>query len=130
MRQIAFGDIVDLDFAPGYANRFPPAQAIFEPAIVPSFVAAWHHKELDFHLFEFAHAEQKVAWVDFVAEGLADLGNPKRQFATGGRQHIAKVSKDALGCFGAQIGKRIAVGHGANGGFEHHVEGACFGQIA
>jgi hypothetical protein len=31
------------------------------------------------------------------------LGNPKRQFATGGRQHIAKVGKDALGRFGAQI---------------------------
>ncbi len=105
MCQIAFGHIVDLDFAPGHANRFPPAQTIFEPAFVPGFVATGHHKVLDFHLFEFAHAEQKVAWVDFVTEGLAYLGNPKRQFATRGRQHIAKVGKDALGRFGAQIGE-------------------------
>jgi hypothetical protein len=36
---------------------------------------------LHLHLLEFAGAQDKVAWRDFIAKRFADLRNPKRQLA-------------------------------------------------
>ena len=87
-------------------------------------------EELDFHLLELAGAEGVVAGGDFVAEGLALLGDAEGDLDAGGVDDVAEVGEDALGGFGAEVDLAGFVLHGAGVGFEHQVELAGLGERA
>ena len=52
-------------------------------------------EELQFHLLEFADAEDEVTRSDLVSERLTDLSHAERQLFAGGTLDIGKVYKDA-----------------------------------
>ena len=52
-----------------------PVAAVVDPVLVPFLIRAGGAEELEFHLLEFAGAEDEVAGRDLVAEGLADLAD-------------------------------------------------------
>ena len=45
-----------------------PLEPFGLPVFVPFRTVSWRNEKLHFHLFEFARAEDEVAWGDFVAE--------------------------------------------------------------
>ncbi len=72
-------------FMPSLANVFflysvalIPLKALIDPLSMPFFIRPRHTKIFDLHLLELAGAESKVSGRNFVAKGLADLGNTKR----------------------------------------------------
>src|SRR5699024_3960960 len=71
-------------------------------------VCRWDEK-LDFHLFEFTRAEDKVPGRDFVTEGLTDLGNTVWWFLALCIHHIQKVQVHTLGGFWSQIVEALFV---------------------
>ena len=86
-------------------------------------------EELEFHLLEFAHAEDEVPGRDLVAERLPDLGDAERRAARGRVEHVLEVGEDRLRRLGSEIGERGAVVHGADSGLEHQVERTRLGQV-
>src|SRR5262245_2715651 len=80
-----------------------PGEALVDPLLMPFFICTWHDEIFNLHLLELARAECKIARCDFVAEGLADLGNPKGQLLAHRLQHVVEVNKNSLRCFWAQI---------------------------
>ena len=61
------------------------------------------NKKLHFHLFKFAHAENKLTCYDLVSESLTGLRNTKWNFHTRCLLHVQKIYKNALRSFGTQI---------------------------
>ena len=96
---------------------------------MPLFILAGFDEKFQFRLFKLAHAEDEVLGGDFVAERLADLGDAERQLARRGIDDVLKLGENRLRGFGAQVGDVVFVDDGADGGFEHQVERARFGQI-
>src|SRR5438876_864776 len=87
-------------------------------------------KELDLHLFEFAAAERVIARIDLVAEGLADLGDAKRQLQPRAIKDIPIVGEDSLGRLRAQVSLIFLIAHRANVGLEHEIELSLLGQFS
>src|SRR5262249_32488171 len=79
-------------------------------------------EKLDLHLLEFTATERVVARIDFVAERLADLGNPERQLQSCAVENIAKVGENPLSSFGTQVSNRRSVLYCPDRRFEHEVE--------
>ncbi|KAF5053164.1 hypothetical protein DSECCO2_401160 [anaerobic digester metagenome] len=99
-----------------------PFKALFLPEFKPLQLSAGAHKILHLHLLKLAHAEDKLAGDYFVAESLADLGNPERDLHTAGLHHVQKVHKNTLGGFRTQKDGIGFLADRAHLGGEHQVE--------
>ena len=84
----------------------------------------------DLHLLELPGPECRVARCNFVAEGLAYLGDAEGELAAGGREHVGEVDEDALGRFRSQVHLMGGVFDRAHEGLEHQAELARVGQLA
>ncbi len=80
-----------------------PALAQLDPLAVPALGLVGRDEELHLHLLELAGAEDEVAGGDLVAEGLADLGDPKGRLLAGEAEHVLEVDEDPLRRLGAQV---------------------------
>ena len=87
-------------------------------------------KELHLHLFEFAHAENKLAGHDLVAESFAGLCNAEWDFHPAGFLHIQEIDKNTLGCFRTEVNHVGILAHRTHLGGEHQVELAHIGPVA
>ena len=99
------------------------------PILEPFEVGAGLAEELQLHLLKLAHAEDKVAGGDLIAEGFADLADAGGDLLAGGAHHILEVDEYALRRLGAQIQFAYAVFVYALEGFEHQVKLADAGKI-
>ena len=79
-------------------------------------------EEFHFHLGEFPGAECKVAWIDFIAEGLASLRNAEGQLLPGGDADCVEVHEYGLACLGTEIGRVLLVKHRTHESLHHEVE--------
>ncbi len=113
-----------------HAEASVPVVAFVAPVVIPFFVVAGPDEEFHFHLFEFERPVSERFGGDFVAEGLADLGDAEGEFAPHGLLDVFEVGEHALGGFGPQVGFVAAGAEGTDVGAEHEVEFACFGQFA
>ena len=97
----------------GQADGDEPVDAGVEPLAVERTPVGIRRDEVfDLHLLEFTGAEDEVARGDFVAKGLADLGDAEGDFNAAGIDDVLVVGKDALGGLGAQVGGGRVVGKG------------------
>src|SRR3546814_3429940 len=80
------------------------------------------HKKLHLHLFELAHAHNKLTRNDFVAKSLPNLGNPKGNFHPAGLLNVQKIHKNALSRFGTQVNHIAISGSCSHLGGEHQVK--------
>ena len=103
-------------------NRLPPAKTGVAPVLIPFGRFTGMNEELEFHLLELTRPERKIARRDLVAEGFADLRNPKRHAHPIAIQHIPELGKNSLGRLRAQIGDRRRVFDRAGCGLEHQIE--------
>ena len=112
-----------------YAQRQQPVFAEVFPVSEPLKVGAGFAEELAFHLLELADAEDEVARGDLIAEGLADLAYAEWQLFARGALDICEVNENALSGLGTQIAGGAGVLGNADGGLEHEVELADWGEI-
>jgi hydrogenase maturation protease len=141
----------------GEPDAFVPADALFDPVLVPDLPApvplgvgeievgvgergdtagerADHFigadEEFEFHLFELAGAEGEIARGDLVPERFPDLGDAEGYFDPGTVDHVLELDENGLGGFGSEISDVLVGTDGADGGIEHEVERAGCGQLA
>src|ERR1043166_1331782 len=140
----------------GQADALIPAQSLLDPVFMPDFPAPVRRgsreigiirdagdgpggllddfvgldEEFQFHLLELARAECEVAWIDLVAEGLADLADAERDLLTRNIKHVLELHEDGLGSFRAQVGHILRALDWPDVGLEHEVELARLGQEA
>ena len=112
-----------------YAQRQQPVFAEVFPVSEPLKVGAGFAEELAFHLLKLADAEDEVARGDLIAEGLADLAYAEGQLFARGALDVCKVNENALSGLGTQITGGAGVLGNADGGLEHEVELADWGEI-
>ena len=107
---------------PTHARRLP----LFEPL---EFLAGTHEK-LHLHLLELAHTKNELPSDDLVAERLADLCDPERNFHPAGLLHVQEIDENTLCRFGPQVDRVGALADRPHLRFEHQVELAHFRPIA
>src|ERR1019366_1292887 len=73
-----------------------PGKALLAPVLLPTRAVRRRYEELQFHHLELAGAEHEVARGDLVSEGPAELRDPKRWLAPGGRRDVQEVHEHAL----------------------------------
>ena len=122
---LAEAEVVGVD-----AEGDEPFQTLFNPVLEPFVVVVGLDEELQLHDFELAGAEGGVAGGDFVAEGLADLGDAEGELAAGAVEDVFEVDVDALGGFGPEVDFGGGVFDGAHEGLEHEVELSRVGEFA
>ena len=122
VRTIANAPLIQTDVSVELQTLGSP---IFEPLVSLARMA----EELHLGLFEFTRAEGKVARRNFVAEGLAYLGNPKRDLLPGRLAHTLEARKERLAGFRPQVGRLGGVRRSADLGLQHQVEVPGFGQV-
>ena len=110
------------ELMPTHTGRFP----FFEPLQFRTGA----YKKLHFHLFEFAHPENKLAGDDFITESFTDLGDTERHFHASGFLYIQEVDEDSLSCFGTQVNFAGSFCGRSHFSSEHQVELAYFGPVA
>ena len=66
-------------------------------------------EEFELSLLELAGSEGEVAWIDLVAECLADLPDSERDLLAGGLAHALEVVEDRLTGLRAEIRRRRGV---------------------
>ena len=113
-----------------HSQVYVPFHAGFLPLFEPVQLGAGLDEELHLHLLELAHAEDKLAGHNLVAEGLSDLGDTERNLHPAGLLDVQIVHKNALGGLRTQINEVGAVGRGAHGGGEHQVKLTHLGPVA
>ena len=87
-------------------------------------------EELDLHLFEFATPENVVAWIDLVAERLADLRDSEGKLHPVRVHHILILSENGLSGLGPEVSKRsriVVFCRSSHVGLEHQLEFTRFG---
>ena len=82
-----------------------PVPLFLLDALVVVFVFARFDEILRVGLFEFAAAEEEITGRDFIAEGLADLGNTEGNFDATSIDDILKVEIDTLASFARKISR-------------------------
>lgn len=130
---LAIGDIKHVQLLARDADFGIPLQALFEPFVSEAEAVVRVAEKFDFHLLKLTAAEDVVAWVDLVAEGLSDLGNTEGEFDSVRVHHVLILHEDGLRGLGAEVGNGlwiIVAGHGAELGGEHEVEGARLSESA
>ena len=80
-----------------------PVPLFLLDALVVVFVFAGFDEILRVGLFEFAAAEEEVARGDFIAEGLADLGDTEGDFDATSIDDVLKIEIDTLAGFARKI---------------------------
>ena len=100
------------------------------PVIEPFEVGTRFAEEFQFHLLEFAHAENEVSGRDLVTEGFTDLTDAERNFRTRGALYVEEVDEDALRRLRTEINGADGVFGNALEGLEHEVEFSYAGKIA
>ncbi|VBB40800.1 putative Predicted transcriptional regulator [uncultured Spirochaetota bacterium] len=128
--QLVLAVAVPAQFIHPNAQLFVVRPALFSPVIEELVVLPGLYEVLHFHLLELAGTENEVLGDDFVAEGLAYLGDPEGYLHSVGLDDVLVVDVDALGGFGAQVYEPGPVVHGTYVGLEHEVELAGIGQLA
>src|SRR5450631_2059195 len=83
----------------GYSYFGIKFQAFLQPILKKVLALLGPAKIFQLHLLEFAGPENKIARIDLVAEGLADLGNPERQLLSRDFQDVFELDKNGLGRF-------------------------------
>src|SRR5690606_1078334 len=80
-----------------------PPHPFFFPVFVPFHFATWRDEVLHLHLFEFAHAEDKLSGYDFIPKRLTDLSYTKWNFLPRCFHHVQKIDADSLRGFGTEV---------------------------
>ena len=115
------------------AQRSVPVDPRIAPELVPHHGLVRLAEELDLHLLELAGAEGEVARIDLIAERLADLGDTEGNLHPCRVHHVLEVGKDALGCFGAEVGNTRSILQRSDICLKHKVESSrlskCSGYI-
>ena len=111
------------------AKGFVPIDSGVFPVVVPRLLRARLDEELHLHLLEFTHAENELARDDLVAEGLANLRNPKRQLHPPALLHVQVVHEDALRRFRTEVNHAGVATDGTELGLEHQVELTHVGPV-
>ena len=111
------------------SQRKQPVAAEASPVLEPLKVGTRLTEELQFHLLEFAHAENEVAGRYFVSERFADLTYAERNFIARRALNVLEVDEYALRRLGTEIDRVSAVFGNALEGFEHKVEFSYSGKI-
>ena len=96
--------------------------AVIFPVFKPLQIRAGLAEKFEFHLFEFAYAEDKVSGRDFVSERFAYLTYSERNFSSRRALNVGKVHENALRRFGAEIRGGRGIFRNADKGLEHKVE--------
>ena len=121
--------VAQTEFLVVEAQTEQPFVAEFAPVGEPFEVGAGFAEEFEFHLLEFAHAEDEVAGRDFVAEGLAYLPYTEGHALSGRALHVLEIDENALRRFGTEIDGARAVFRHALESLEHKVELADGSEI-
>ena len=104
----------------------PEVHVPLEPAVAPIPVPVPGMlrcaEEFDFHLLEFAASKGEIAWIDFVAECLADLPDAERNFHSRRVAHGLEVDEYPLRRLRAQVRNAGSVPHRPHMGLEHEIE--------
>ena len=95
--------VVETVFLVAKSEGFVPFQAELFPEFKPLHFLTRANKELHFHLFEFAHAENKLTGYYLISKCFSDLGNTEWNFHAAGFLHIQVVYKNSLSRFRSQI---------------------------
>ena len=95
--------VVETIFCIAQSEGFVPFQAEFFPEFKPLHFLTRTNEELHFHLFEFAHTENKLTGNYLISKCFSDLSYTERNFHTTGFLHIEVVYKNTLSSLGAQI---------------------------
>ena len=106
-----------------------PFQACLLPVFEPFEFLTGTHEELHLHLFELAHAEDKLTGHNLVAESLANLCDAERYAHTSGFLNIEIVYKYALCCLRTEVYGHGTVGGRAHLSAEHEVELTYLGPV-
>jgi len=61
-----------------YTDGVKPVHSLFQPVMEPFNIVSRFDEKFHFHLLEFTAAENKIACSNFIAKGLADLGDAER----------------------------------------------------
>src|SRR5260370_24462626 len=99
-------------------------EPLFLPVIEPLHPLLCPAKIFQLHLLELARPEGKIARIDFVTKGFANLRDAKRQFLARDFENIFKLNEDGLRRLGPKISERRFILSRADEGFEHQIEGA------
>ena len=116
------------EFVPVQPEVHVPLEAPVPPVPVPVARVLRRTEELDLHLFELAAPKREIAWIDLVAEGLADLSDAEGNTHAGGIADGLEVDENPLGRLRSQVRDAGSIPQGAHVGLEHEVEGAGRGQ--
>ena len=101
--ELLLGVLVETQVFGVNAQPHVPGLAVVNPVLVPFFVRARLHEELQLHLLKFAGAEDEVTGGDFVTEGLTYLANAKRRLLTRGAHNVGEVDENTLRGFRTQV---------------------------
>src|SRR5438045_5508703 len=80
-----------------------PVHSLLLPVLEPFHIGARLDEELHLHLLELTRPENEIAGSDLVAESLADLGDPERDFLPCRLLDVEKIHVNPLRRLGAQI---------------------------
>ena len=111
------------------SEREQPFVAEIAPVRKPFEVGSGFAEKFEFHLFEFAHAENEVSGCDFVTERLTYLTYTERHFLSRRTLNVYEVGKNTLSGFGSQINGVFRVLGYALESFEHQVELTYVGEV-
>ena len=106
------------------ADVFIEFQPLFQPVIQQLHPRLRPAKIFELHLLELARPEGKIAGIDFVTKGFANLRNAKWQLLARNFQHVFELDENRLRSFRPQISDARFVLRGTDEGFEHQIEGA------
>ena len=106
-----------------------PFQACLFPALEPLEFLSGAYEKLHFHLFELAHAEDKLTSHNLVAECFSYLCDTEGYAHAACLLHVKVVDEDTLCGLGTEIHGHRAVGGRAHLGAEHEVELTHLGPV-
>ena len=107
-----------------------PVPAVFNPCVEVLICFVGVNEVFDFHLLEFAGAEDEVAGGDLVTERFTNLPDTEGRAFTGRSYHVVEVHEDALRGFRAQKVQPFLVIDRTQVGFQQAREVLRFGPFA
>ncbi len=120
MRQ--FNMIVETVILITQTKRLVPFDSVIFPVLVPFHFFSWTNEKLHFHLFEFAHAKNKLTSNNFISEGFTNLGNPKGNLHSSCFLYVQEIYENTLRRFWTQINYRSIARNRTHLRREHQVE--------
>ena len=102
--------VMETIFVVAETESLVPTKTCLFPVFEPFEFFTRANKELHFHLFELAHAEDELTGYDFVTESLAYLCDTERNAHAAGFLNVEVVDEDSLRRFGAKVNRHRTVG--------------------